>query len=87
MRLGTRLGRDHALTSKAPRKLYKIGELIERSGLSRQTLHNYTMLRLIKPAKRTPSGHRLYAEEVFEKLERIKELRRSHTLSEIRELL
>ncbi len=73
--------------SGAIRKLWKIGELIERSGISRQTLHNYTMLGLIEPASRTPSGHRLYAEEAFETLERIKQLRRTHTLMEIRDLL
>ena len=74
------------MASKVP-KLFKIGELMERSGLSRQTLHNYTMLGLIRPVTRTPSGHRLYGEEVFEKLERIKKLRQSHTLLEVREML
>ena len=73
--------------SGAIRKLWKIGELIERSGISRQTLHNYTMLGLIEPASRTPSGHRLYDERAFELLERIKQLRRTHTLMEIRDLL
>jgi len=68
-------------------KLYKIGELMERSGLSRQTLHNYTMLGLIRAAKRTPSGHRLYAEDVFDTLDRIKELRGRHTLLKIKEML
>lgn len=68
-------------------KLYKIGELIERSGISRQTLHNYTMLGLIEPARRTPSGHRLYDEHAFERLEQIKELRQTKTLLEIKELL
>ena len=68
-------------------KLYKIGELIERSGISRQTLHNSTMLGLIEPARRTPSGHRLYDEDAFERLEKIKELRETRTLLEIKELL
>lgn len=75
------------MAPKPPEKLYKIGELIERSGLSRQTLHNYTMLGLIQARRRTASGHRLYSEDVFEILDRIKELRRSRTLSEIRDLL
>ena len=39
-----------------PRKLFKIGEVIEYSGISRQTLHNYTILGLISAAERTPSG-------------------------------
>lgn len=73
--------------TERPRKLYKIGELIERSGLSRQTLHNYTMLGLIEAASRTPGDHRLYAEETFDLLERIKQLRKTHTLMEIKDLL
>ena len=69
------------------RKLYKIGELIELSGISRQTLHNYTMLGLIEPARRTPSGHRLYDEDALARLEQIKQLRLTKTLLEIKELL
>jgi len=53
------------------------------SGLSRQTIHNYTMLGLITEEERTESGHRLYGEEVFERIERIKELRARKTLKEI----
>ncbi|RME73223.1 MAG: MerR family DNA-binding transcriptional regulator [Planctomycetota bacterium] len=70
-----------------PRKLYKIGEVMQYSGLSRQTIHNYTTMELITEAERTPSGHRLYGEEVFERLRRITELKKTHTLGEIRELL
>jgi len=73
--------------AKRPVKLFKIGELMEYSGLSRQTIHNYTMLGLIKPVQRTKSGHRLYGEETFEIIERIKTLKRDHTLSAIREML
>jgi len=72
---------------RKPVKLFKIGELMEYSGLSRQTIHNYTMLGLIKAARRTKAGHRLYGEEVFEILERITALKRDHTLSEIRDIL
>ena len=71
-----------------PRKLFKIGEVMEHSGVSRQTIHNYTTLRLITEAERTPSGHRLYGEEVFERLRRIAELKREDkTLKEIRRIL
>ncbi len=69
------------------RQLYKIGELIERSGISRQTLHNYTMLGLIESSRRTASGHRLYDEATFARLEQIKQLRATKTLLEIKELL
>ena len=72
-----------AMAARKPIKLFKIGEVMEYAGLSRQTIHNYTMLGLIKPARRTKAGHRLYGEEVFEILERVKELKRDHTLTAI----
>ena len=70
-----------------PKKLFKIGEVMRYSELSRQTIHNYTMLGLITEEERTDSGHRLYDETVFAQLERIKKLRKSRTLKEIREIL
>ncbi len=70
-----------------PRKLYKIGEVIRYSGVKRQTLHNYTMMGIIREAERTESGHRLYGEEVFERLEKIAMLRRHRSLREVQELL
>lgn len=70
-----------------PRKLYKIGEVMRYSGLSRQTIHNYTMLGLLTEAERTDSNHRLYDEDVFARIERIKELREKKTLKEIIRLL
>ena len=68
-------------------KLFKIGEVMHYSGLSRQTVHNYTVLGLITERERTPGGHRLYTEEMLHRLERIKELRQTLTLSEIRRVL
>ncbi len=71
-----------------PPKLYKIGEVMYYSGLSRQILHNYTQLGLIKEVKRTPSGHRLYSEDVFRRLKRIKELKaEGYSLLQIRDIL
>lgn len=70
-----------------PRKLYKIGEVMRYTGLSRQTIHNYTVLGLIAEAERTESGHRLYGEEVFERLRRVEELKQGMTLAEVREEL
>lgn len=70
-----------------PRKLYKIGEVMLYSELSRQTLHNYTMMGLIHEAERTPSGHRLYSEEVFALLKKIEMLKRHRTLREVKQLL
>lgn len=69
-------------------KLYKIGEVIEYSGFSRQTIHNYTLTGLIHEARRTPSGHRLYDESVFDRLEQIKILQsKNYTLFQIKKIL
>ena len=71
----------------ARRKLYRIGEVMRYSGLSRQTLHNYTVFGLIREEERTPAGYRLYGEEVFERLRRIRELQPDKTLRQIKEIL
>lgn len=69
-------------------KLFKIGEVMEYSGLSRQTIHNYTLAGLIQEARRTPSGHRLYDDTVFDRLEQIKILQaKNYTLFQIKKLL
>ncbi|MFH1858360.1 MAG: MerR family transcriptional regulator [Candidatus Omnitrophota bacterium] len=69
-------------------KLFRIGEVMENSHLSRQVIHNYTQLDLIREVRRTPAGHRLYDESVFSKLEKIKALKaEGKTLLEIRKIL
>lgn len=70
-----------------PTKLYRIGELVNYTPFSRQTIHNYTIMGLIREAKWTEGGHRLYDESVFERLSEIIKLRKTKTLSEIRETL
>jgi DNA-binding transcriptional MerR regulator len=74
---------------KKPPKLYKIGEVIQYSGVSRQTIHNYTTMGLIQEETRTvPGNHRLYPEAVFDDLEKIHELKESgKSLMEIREIM
>ncbi|MGH7163150.1 MAG: MerR family transcriptional regulator [Planctomycetota bacterium] len=73
---------------RLPEKRYRIGEVIEHSGLSRQTVHLYTQLGLIREAARTASGYRLYPPEVFAKLEKIRAMqRKGYTLARIREIL
>ena len=72
----------------AIKKMFKIGEVMEYSGLSRQVIHNYTQLELIQEARRTPSGHRLYAEAVFERIKMIKKFQsQGKTLREIRKIV
>lgn len=73
--------------SEKPR-LWKVGELVRHSGLTRQTIHNYCLLGLLQEAGRTPSGHRLYDERAFRRLERIETLKRAGKgLAEIADLL
>jgi DNA-binding transcriptional MerR regulator len=71
----------------APPKRYKVGEIMRHTGLSRQTIHNYTMLGLITPVERTDSGHRLYDDAVFDRIRKIELLKIHRTLGEIREML
>jgi len=61
---------------------------MEYTGLSRQTIHNYTVAGLIHEARRTLSGHRLYDESVFDRLEQIKILQsKNYTLIQIKKIL
>ena len=71
----------------APPKRYRIGELANHTGLSRQTLHNYTRWGLIHELEWTPGGHRVYGEEAFTRLRKIIELKRTCSMQEIREQL
>lgn len=75
------------LKIQAPVKLFRIGEIADFSGLSRQTVHNYTTMGLITEDERSAGGHRLYDESVFHALARIEQLKRTKTLREIRRLL
>ncbi|MHC4462467.1 MAG: helix-turn-helix domain-containing protein [Planctomycetota bacterium] len=70
-----------------PTKLYRIGELVHYTPFSRQTIHNYTIMGLIREVQWTEGGHRLYDESVFEKLSKIIDLKKTKTLSEIRRIL
>ncbi len=72
---------------QVPAKRYRIGELVRCSPFSRQTIHNYTIMGLIREAEWTEGGHRLYDESVFDRLSRIMELRENMSLGEIRRIL
>jgi len=68
-----------------PPKLYRIGEVVAYSGLSRQSVHNYTTMGLLHEARWTEGGHRLYDESVFERLDEIAEMKaQGRSLREIR---
>jgi DNA-binding transcriptional MerR regulator len=70
-----------------PPKLYRVGEIVRYTGLSRQTVHNYTVMGLIREAEWTPGGHRLYDETVFPRLQQIQSLKESKNMMEIQRLL
>jgi DNA-binding transcriptional MerR regulator len=72
---------------RVPVKLYRIGELVSYTPFSRQTIHNYTIMGLIREVTWTEGGHRLYDESVFERLSKIVRLKKTLTLSEIRRVL
>ncbi len=74
-------------TLQIPAKLYRIGELVRYTPFSRQTIHNYTIMGLIREVQWTEGGHRLYDESVFERLSKIIKLRKTKTLSEIRQII
>ena len=79
--------KNNSCLLEIPNKLYRIGELVRSTPFSRQTIHNYTMMGLIREVQWTQGGHRLYDESVFLRLSKIIELKRTKTLSQIRKIL
>ena len=69
-----------------PPRYYRIGDIVRYAGLSRQTIHNYTTMGLIREVQWTPGGHRLYDESVFYRLRQIASLKRTKTITQIRRL-
>jgi len=78
---------DTTSNANIPVRLYRIGDVVRNTTFSRQTIHNYTTMGLIREAQWTDGGHRLYDESVFARLARIAELRKTRTLSQIKEIL
>ena len=73
---GWRSRRERRNAMVPPPKLYRIAEIVSHTGLSRQTIHNYTTFGLIREATRLPGcNYRLYDEEVFHRLTRIQEMK------------
>jgi len=72
---------------KPVNKLFRIGEVAEYSGLSKQTVNYYTALGILHETGRTKAGHRLYDETVFDRIDRLGGLKAKHTLREIADIL
>ncbi len=68
-------------------KLYKTGEVLKASGVSREVFYRYLTMGLVKAAKISPGGHNLFAESVFTQLELIQSLNASgYTLRDIKDI-
>lgn len=67
---------------------FKIGELAERCGVSRDALRFYERVGLLDPPRRTASGHRVFGEEAVRRVELIRWSQQiGLTLEDVRELL
>src|SRR5215212_4092907 len=67
---------------------WKVGELAGETGLTVRTLHHYDEIGLLKPSRRTRSGHRLYGEADVARLQQVTSLRQlGFSLEQIRDLL
>src|SRR5215207_8272151 len=70
------------------REGWKVGELAGVTGLTVRTLHHYDEIGLLKPSRRTRSGHRLYGEADVARLQQVTSLRQlGFPLEQIRDLL
>ena len=68
-------------------RLYSVGEVVALSGISRQMVHNYTVLGLIEPVARTSSRRRYYDGAALRRIRLIRRMLDSgYTLQALREL-
>lgn len=84
--------REKPADPTAPVRLWKVGELAERTGLTIRTLHHYDAIGLLSPTGRTESahgsGHRLYGRADVARLQQIQSLKQlGFALDQIREYL
>ena len=81
------LGAAADFAFRPPRKLYRVSEVADCLGVSRQTIHNYATAGLIAEEGHTPGGQRLFGEAVFRDILLIQRLKTTHRLQEIRRIL
>jgi len=68
-------------------ELLPIGQAARQAGVSVQSVQNYIMLGLLKPAGRTSGGRRLFDRQAVERIRLIRKMNQSgYTLRAIREL-
>ncbi len=66
--------------------LYRIGEIAEMAGVSRQVVSTYCMYGLIAETTRTPGGQRLFDAATVRRIQLLLDLKKRYTLREIREI-
>lgn len=67
---------------------YSIGGLAKKSGFSTATILYYVNEGLLRPARKTPGGHRRFNNAALVTLQQIKELKKKRfTIKEIKELI
>ena len=69
-----------------PERPYRIGDLAEKVGVSRQVISTYCMYGLLSEVDRTPGGQRLFDKNAVRRIQLIQDLNRRYTLREIREI-
>ena len=74
--------------SKKPRgPLLKTGDLVERTGLSRQVIYTYVTMGLIAEVERTDGGHKLFDEGAIVRIRLIQNLNEwGYTLRDIKQI-
>ena len=75
-----------ATTTHRPERPYRIGDLAEKVGVSRQVISTYCMYGLLSEVDRTPGGQRLFDKKAVRRIQLIQDLNRRYTLREIREI-
>lgn len=56
------------------KRLYKTGEFLSRTGISRQTLYTYLTMGLIEEARRTDTGRHLFDDKALKRVGIIQQL-------------
>ena len=84
---GVRVRTQMSRAKRTIRRLYRIGEIVAHAPFSRQTIHNYTTMGLIRPARWSNGGQRLYDESVFERLANIATLKRVYPMRDVAKFL
>jgi DNA-binding transcriptional MerR regulator len=85
--MGTAPKNKVAAKKAAEKRLIKAGELARRTGLTRQALHMYVQLGLLRPSGSTKGGQRLFDEDATERVNLIRKLCASgYTLRDIRDI-